>query len=1090
MKGITIEMKLFKTSDGSRNFHWMVPLMFFVFFTTPLLSKANEDPDEISVFISIQKTGIYIPALLQDEALYLPVSEVFNFLKINNQSSLDSISGFIIDPKNSFLIEYVPQRISIFGSSFTLTSKEIIRTNTNLYLRSDVFGKVFGLECTFQFRNLAVVINTKLDLPLLRELRQQTLHNNLKKLQGEIKPDTLIKRQYPFLRLGVADWSILNVKELGGSSTTRINMEMGALLAGGEAKVTLNYDNNIPIKLQQQQYQWRFVNNNLKTFKQLTLGTIPSQATASIFAPVNGVQLTNTPTNRRKSFGSYVISDHTQPDWMVELYVNNVLIDYVKADPSGFFSFNVPLLYGNSNVKLKFLGPTGEESSIEKEMNIPINYLPARNFEYILNAGIVKDSLHSRYSKIVLHYGLSSHMTVGGGIEYLSSVKTGTSMPFLYTTLKLSTNAFFSSELTEGVRWKNMITWQFPSRLHLEVNYLKYTKGQKAITTSNLEERNVTLSMPFQKQDLFFLSKLSVNQVVQPTISYDSLIKTSYNAVSKLKQSTAELTLSAIARRISVNLTTTGFFHDKSSSSIYSNLSLAYRLPQNLVFRSQLQYNYSQSKLNTFKIEAEKQLYNQGFVNLSLVRDLSTNNSTISFGMRYNFSFLKTAFSAVRSNKTTTLVQSAGGSLLVDGSSGSVMHSNRSYNGRGSLSIAAFLDINCNGKRDENEPSLHGLKFRIRGGHVIANSEEDIIRVVDLEPYTNYLIELDENSFGNISWLIKNKTISVVVEPNAFKLVEVPVAVVGEASGMVFFKTSKEQRGLSRINVNFYDSTGTRIAQTMTEGDGYFSYLGLTPGSYTGRIDTTQLRLLNLSSSPSSLNFTIASSKDGVVANGFEFILKSTNKEPDVNQPVEQLANETKRILITEEKKVQLQNNNIAIQAPSKPYYISNSPLSVEQKQIIKAEVRRQNQASKATQDSNRYNDRVMINEKEQTLKGVKDSRVQASQMQRHIRSSSPNKTSLLPQRKRVAPNNEAVSINKKVLLLQKQIKFQADKSYKKEQELQQKLKKLIAENQRLIEEQKQLLREIKLLKMKLKQAISNESGTSKVKNKRNPQYK
>jgi hypothetical protein len=41
----------------------MVPLMFFVFFTTPLLSKANEDPDEISVFISIQKTGIYIPAL-------------------------------------------------------------------------------------------------------------------------------------------------------------------------------------------------------------------------------------------------------------------------------------------------------------------------------------------------------------------------------------------------------------------------------------------------------------------------------------------------------------------------------------------------------------------------------------------------------------------------------------------------------------------------------------------------------------------------------------------------------------------------------------------------------------------------------------------------------------------------------------------------------------------------------------------------------------------------------------------------------------------------------------------------------------------
>ncbi len=36
-----------------------------------------------------------------------------------------------------------------------------------------------------------------------------------------------------------------------------------------------------------------------------------------------------------------------------------------------------------------------------------------------------------------------------------------------------------------------------------------------------------------------------------------------------------------------------------------------------------------------------------------------------------------------------------------------------------------------------------------------------------------------------------------------------------------------------------------RIAEVITEGDGYFTYLGLKPGEYTAEIDTEQMENLD-----------------------------------------------------------------------------------------------------------------------------------------------------------------------------------------------------------------------------------------------------
>jgi hypothetical protein len=146
-----------------------------------------------------------------------------------------------------------------------------------------------------------------------------------------------------------------------------------------------------------------------------------------------------------------------------------------------------------------------------------------------------------------------------------------------------------------------------------------------------------------------------------------------------------------------------------------------------------------------------------------------------------------------------------------------------------------------------------------------------------------YTIELDRNSFDNISWQIKKPTISVFIDPNQFKLIQIPIAVVGEVSGTVYLSENNSKKGQGRIIVRFYRSDDSSLAATtLTEADGFFSYLGLVPGSYIARIDTAQLHRLYMTSSPITLPVTILQNKDGSVVDGIDFMLQSFKSDTSV----------------------------------------------------------------------------------------------------------------------------------------------------------------------------------------------------------------
>ncbi|NLA15663.1 MAG: hypothetical protein GX877_03900 [Bacteroidales bacterium] len=846
---------------------------------SPLSVAAQSEEEyleEMVIYFSVPRIGgTDISAILGDTDVYLSITEIFDFLKIKNTFTpgFDSIYGFFITEDAPYEIDRVHHVIKYKGKEYKLKPSDFVRTETGLYLKTEYYGEVFGLDCSFNFRSLSVTMNTSVELPVVREMRQEQMRKSLSRFRGDIEADTTIGRKYPLLHFGMADWNVVMTQQVGGVSDARVALNLGGVLAGGETNVRLNYDTRSGFQKRNQFYEWRFVNNDFKIMRQATVGKIGTFATSTISSPVLGVQLTNTPTTYRQSFGTYTLSDVTEPGWTVELYVNNVLIDYQTADASGFYTFEVPMIYGNTNVKLQFYGPWGEERYKEQTINIPYNFLPTGTFEYRVSAGVVEDSLWSRFSRVDMDYGVARFMTIGAGVEYLSSVTSTPVMPFVHTSIRLAPSLLLTGQYIHGVNVKGVLNWRLPSDIQLEANYTKYHKDQTAINTNYQEERRLSLSIPIRAKRISFYTRMGVNQIVMPNSKY----------------TTAELLFSGNFMGVSTNFTTFASFSRFSKANIFSNLSMSIRLPASFILTPQTQFSYTQKKFVSARMALEKRFRSNGYINLSYERNFLYGTSNLELGMRYDFSFAQIGFSARRSNKIYSFVETASGSLMADFPTKYAGLSNRSSVGRGGMVLCPFLDLNWNGVRDKGEPKVLGLEVRVSGGRTQYNERDTLTRVHDLQPYTEYLVTLDGSRLDNIAWKLAANTVSVKVDPNQFKRVEIPVVVMGEASGQVYIRDERSLRGQGRITLHFYSSDTLLRYTTMSESDGYFSYMGLPPGDYLAAVDPQQMKNLDMTASPGFVPFTVHPSLDGDFIYDLEFIIQSnvpTVEKPAVEKPI------------------------------------------------------------------------------------------------------------------------------------------------------------------------------------------------------------
>ena len=108
----------------------------------------------------------------------------------------------------------------------------------------------------------------------------------------------------------------------------------------------------------------------------------------------------------------------------------------------------------------------------------------------------VEDGKFSKFGRGSLDYGLSNRISIGMGLEYLSTISTSPAMPFAHASLRITNNLMISGEYVHGVKAGGALTYRLPSNIQLDLKYNKFKEGQEAISYNYLEERKAQISMP------------------------------------------------------------------------------------------------------------------------------------------------------------------------------------------------------------------------------------------------------------------------------------------------------------------------------------------------------------------------------------------------------------------------------------------------------------------------------------------------------------------------------------------------------------------------------------------------------------------
>ena len=821
--------------------------------------------DEVSMLFMVENYGnFYLDVIYTtDGVLYINISDLFQAVGIPafyGQKG-DSLGGFVDKETQRYVFDYTKKQLKYINKTINL-QKDLYKINGMLYLEASDFADIFGINLKFNLRSLTIILKSNFELPVIKQQRLDKMRSNISKIKGDIIVDTILLRKYHILKLGTIDWSMVSNQIWSGKTDNRFSLGFGSELLCGEIKVSANYSSQFKFDTRQLSYLWSWVDNTQKIITQAQVGKISGQAISVLGAPMIGVVVRNTPTTVRKARGFYTINSNTEPNWTVELYINNVLVDYTKADASGAYSFKVPLVYGNSTLKLKFYGLMGEERTEERILNMPYTIMPTKKFEYGLTLAVLQDTSWNRFGKFDCNYGVARFLSIGAGLEYSSSIGSGIFIPFGTITLQPYSQMLLNIEYDHGVKTKGILNFTFLKRASIMLDYTKYVKGQQAIITTALEERKVNLSLPLRIKKIPFITKIEYFQTVFESFNNNS----------------GSFMLSLNYKKLSINSSTQFNWANLQSIYINSNLSLSYNLMKGLNIRVSSIFNLTQSQISSCKIEVEKSIP-IGYITANYERNILFKGNTANISFKFDLPFVKTNITASYNNGAVITSEGVQGSMAL-GSGNYYVHTNNSSSvGKGGISLYPFLDLNNNGKFDAGEHFIKLSSVKVQGGKVLFREKDSIIRIPDLNPFISYIVEFNDNDLDNIAWRFKNKIYSILVDPNQFKKVYVPIVAVGDVSGTAYMNKNNTLKGIGRILIKFYKKGSDKVlAETLSESDGYINNVGLMPGDYVAQVDAKQLQVLDYSCDPPFREFTIKAVVDGDMVDGIDFVLSQNAK--------------------------------------------------------------------------------------------------------------------------------------------------------------------------------------------------------------------
>ncbi len=815
--------------------------------------------EEIEVTLTVQQQGAtLIPAVLVGKELFIPLFDVFQFLRIRSVVSMtgDSISGFFLHEARPYLVDFAEGRIHLGDTVHTLQRGDYIKTEMSVFVRRDLFLAIFGFDCQFNFRAMTVNVLGKIDFPFLREMRRERLRKNLVRLNDGTVADTLVNGRSLAPRLGVLDWNLTWASIPGERDIVKADLAAGMGLLGGDAALRWSLSSAGDNSLRDLGWEWNHVRNDWTLFRQLRIGRIASVGRNTRTRGILGVALSNAPTTIRKTYGTYVVDGQAEAGWTVELLMNNVLIDVTEADAFGYYSFNVPLLYGTTAVTVKVYGPWGEERMEERVINIPFNVLPTGEFEYTASMGIPDDNSDALASSVRGSFGLGTGLTLAASMDIEAAAHATEVYPALSATMRPFDHVLINAEHVLNEKSSLSLVYALPGNATLSGEWSLYDAASGSLSLKGSEQRRIQLHTPFSLGSSSGNLRMGLRQDVAAGGEFTA----------------AELhvgaTILGVRSQMSINVDD---LLDRDRAMLLT-VGTAHSLFRGLLLRPQFSIDILGQRGGSAQLGVESPLGKSGWLTATLGSNLMDGSWNAQLAVRFDFSFARVLGSLARQNSGTRFTQSVRGSVQVDDTHASLHLDPDALLRRGGLVVETFLDVNGNGLRDAGERRIPGIELRTTGGRILVDAADTLVRVFDIEPYQNVLVEVSSDNFENVAWQARHTSFGVEILPNRLIALAVPVSVVGEVVGKVALPTGFSRKHAGGLQLRIHAADGSLAATVVTEKDGSFRYMGLLPGRYTVTMDDTQAQRLSVTGD--AVAFEVRADEEGDIVEGLDVRLR------------------------------------------------------------------------------------------------------------------------------------------------------------------------------------------------------------------------
>jgi hypothetical protein len=720
-------------------------------------------------------------------------------------------------------------------TAFTVPQDEWLRREREVYLSPSALGRVLAGEVSVDWENVSILFAGRNDYPAVRRAQDAARREgDLRAGGGALRPAPEPDVAYPSRSGGwTAGWG-LSGDWTDGDFRGRGRAAVGAALLGGsiESGGTAAFDTGgVRIVDPYASYERAFPRSSW--IRQLQLGDVLSDGL--ITRPFFGAAITNEPVYAPRFFGEALIRPVVPAGWEYEVYQGDYLVGVSTRGAQE--PVPTPIGYGTTPVRVRLLGPAGQERVEELTFLVPAVQVPPGEWRYFAGAGACRTDDCSAFGYADLRRGVSRNLTLGAGVDHTArrdsaaethpyGIASWNPRPELRAEVRARAGSFVHAELQRYDRyggWRVAGGWQRQEGFSTLTSPQWFTEAGGTLKVG-LPGRGQLLGVALRTRgerpggvDAWQASATSGYRRLQLTAAYESGF-----------QAQDVATLQA------------HLFMPRYVFPTLRDLNLTSRL------------DWSAAGVQTATLGAQFRPRERASVTVTAGWNGQTRQPELAIALvtRTPGAYLQT--NAFSQGARHGAFVSAGGGVAVG--AGGLVASPFETMGRGGVSGRVFYDENGNGVMDPGEQPAADVPVAV-GGERAKSDATGRYRSWGLLPYAVLPLGVDTLNLAATDVAPRTPEYLLRPTPNAYSRIDLPLVHTREATGHVRWRGVAGALGGITVEIRRDGDAQPRRAVTFSDGEFYVTRL--PAGDYTLTVAASSLAALGAVTDPASVRFSV-----------------------------------------------------------------------------------------------------------------------------------------------------------------------------------------------------------------------------------------